>query len=73
MAPTCDLEAALGRTAACTGSECSLWDDGCVVAGLRSDLGRRPDLAQLLLALRERLDAERPSRVHAMLPPGLRA
>jgi hypothetical protein len=72
MQPPCDLEAALGRSVTCTEAECSLWDGGCVVGGLRSDLGPRPDLARLLLALRERLDAERPSSARAVLPPGLR-
>jgi hypothetical protein len=69
---SCDLEQALGRTVPCPGADCVFWDDGCVATGLRADLHDRTELARLLLSLKDRLEALRPSHEHALLPPGLR-
>jgi hypothetical protein len=52
----CDLQAAAGRVELCPEEGCPFWDDGkCVVASLRPDFERDPDLATLLLSLRSRL------------------
>ena len=70
----CDIDRALGSAFECPREQCALWSEhGCVVTGLRADLGSTPGLAELLLGLRERL-GDRPEAGidRALLPPGLR-
>ena len=68
----CDLESSLGDDGICPGARCPFWDDGCVVAPLRSDLPTRPDLARHLLNVRNLVAECGLSATHAALPPGLR-
>jgi hypothetical protein len=75
MQQLCHLEAAVGRDAVCPEDRCGLWDDGCAVAGIRPDFATNRQLAQFLLTLRRRIEAEAPSpplSALAFLPPGLR-
>jgi|tagenome__1003787_1003787.scaffolds.fasta_scaffold20246878_2 hypothetical protein len=53
----CDLQVSAGRVEACPEAGCCpFWDESeCVVAGLRPDVERDPELTQLLLSLRARL------------------
>jgi hypothetical protein len=66
--PTCHLQDVLGRVEACPGSRCPLWNDGhgCVVDELHLttwlDLRHRQDVAEWLLGIRSRLEAERGAR-----------
>jgi hypothetical protein len=70
----CQLEAAAGREVDCPGDPCPFWaDDACVIAGLRADLGDRPDLVRLLARIREDLGGIPVAPRNAFLPPGLRA
>jgi hypothetical protein len=57
---TCHLEALVGREAACPGEPCPFWraGDGCALDDARPELSGRPDVASLLLAVRDRLSAE---------------
>jgi hypothetical protein len=66
----CELERAVGRHTPCPGDPCPFWvDSRCVVAGLRADLGESPDLAELLLTIRNQLGV---AHDRALIPPGLR-
>jgi hypothetical protein len=57
---TCGLEALLGREAPCPGDPCPFWraEDGCVFDKAGPELAGRPDVASLLLDVRNRLAAE---------------
>jgi hypothetical protein len=68
----CRIDSALGRPRECPGELCPFWwDDACVVAGLRADLGSTPGLPQLLLTIRSQLGGV-PGVDHSLIPPGLR-
>lgn len=72
MQPTpCQLQYAAGRVEECPGEECPYWEgDGCLITGLRLDLGENPDLTNLLLKLRAELGGR--ASLFGLLPPGLR-
>lgn len=54
----CALEAALSRSVPCPEGECPLWErGGCALDRASWELRERPDLAALLLAVRDRLEA----------------
>jgi hypothetical protein len=58
---TCHLLEAVDIVEPCPGDQCPLWDETCLLTGLRSDLATNPPLVQLLLGLREKLeDGPRP-------------
>jgi hypothetical protein len=58
---TCHLLAAVDIVEPCPGEQCPLWDETCLLTGLRSDLASNPPLVQFLLGLREKLeDGARP-------------
>jgi hypothetical protein len=58
--PLCTIELiAEGHADRCPGDECAFWDRGCVLARVESELGGRPEVAQLLLDLRRELEAGR--------------
>jgi len=61
MSQTCHLEALVGREARCTGEACGFWqtERGCVLDGSRGALDGRPEVALLLLEVRDRLAASR--------------
>ena len=55
----CDLHTAAGRIELCPGERCAFWDrESCVVAGLKPDLSRNPELLHLLLGLRNRVEGQ---------------
>jgi hypothetical protein len=65
-APLCRLHLALGRAVACPAQRCAFWEPGGAVvpaacAVERLDLHARPDLAEWLLSVRERLEATQPA------------
>ena len=69
----CHLEAAAGYSVDCPGDACPFWtDDTCVIAGLKSDLGGRPDLVRLLARIRDDLGGIPVPPRNPLLPPGLR-
>jgi hypothetical protein len=53
------VQAAEGRTEPCTEDRCAYWEKGCILAAADSDLLTHPDVAQLLLDLRRRLERAR--------------
>ena len=55
---TCHLLAAVDILEACPGKQCPFYEDSCLLGGLRSDLGSNPELVQLLLGLRQKLEVE---------------
>jgi hypothetical protein len=56
---TCALRlAATAETEVCPEAGCAFWDNSCFIDRLSSDV-RRPDVASLLLATRERLELAR--------------
>jgi hypothetical protein len=58
---TCHLLEAVDILEPCPGDQCPLWDETCLLTGLRSDFGSNPPLVRFLLGLRERLeDGPRP-------------
>ena len=61
MTRTCHLEALVGREAQCTGETCGFWqtERGCVLEGGAAELAGRPEVALLLLEVRDRLAAGR--------------
>jgi hypothetical protein len=50
---------AQGHAARCPGDECAFWDRGCVLSRIETELGSRPEVAQLLLDLRGELESGR--------------
>ena len=69
----CQLEAAVGNDVDCPGEPCPFWaDDACIIAGLRADLGDKPDLAHLLTRIRNDLGGIPVAPRNPLLPPGLR-
>lgn len=56
----CSLELLVGRVAPCPGEPCPFWraEDGCVMDESTAELAGRPDVARLLLAVRDRLLAQ---------------
>jgi hypothetical protein len=55
--PLCTIEMiAQGHAARCPGAGCAFWEDGCVLARVELELDSRPEVAQLLLDLRGRLE-----------------
>jgi hypothetical protein len=70
---SCHLEAAAGRSVDCPGDPCPFWSDSaCVIAGLKADLGSRPDLGRLLARIRDDLGGLPVAPRNPLLPPGLR-
>jgi hypothetical protein len=67
MSPTsCHLLAAVDVEKPCPGRQCPLWDESCVLTGLRSDMSTNPALVRFLLGLREDLEVgARPFLMHA--------
>ena len=59
MERTCHLEALVGREARCTGDACGFWqtERGCALDGASAELAGRPEVALLLLDVRDRLAA----------------
>jgi hypothetical protein len=55
---TCHLLAAVDILEPCPGKQCPFYEESCLLAGLRSDLTSNPELVQLLLGLREKLEVE---------------
>jgi hypothetical protein len=56
----CTIELiAVGHADRCPGEDCAFWDRGCALARVESELGGRPEVAQLLLNLRRELEAGR--------------
>jgi hypothetical protein len=53
---TCHLLAAVDIIEPCPGDQCPLWDEMCLLTGLRSDLASNPPLVRFLLGLREKLE-----------------
>lgn len=71
MTRACDIESALGREVTCPERACPLYENGaCVVVGLRADLGGSPELARLLLTVRDAL-GPRPAAFAGLPAPGL--
>jgi hypothetical protein len=64
---TCQLLEAVDILEPCPGDQCPLWDETCLLTGLRSDLASNPPLVQFLLALRENLE-DRPRPLVAREP-----
>jgi hypothetical protein len=67
----CELSHAAGLSEGCPGLECTYWDDGhgCILGGLRPELGKHPDLVSLLMGIREQLRP--PALQHTIGLPGL--
>ena len=58
--PLCTLELiADGHAERCPGEACAFWERGCVLARVEAQLDARPEVAELLLALRRELEAGR--------------
>jgi len=58
--PLCTIELiADGHADRCPGQECAFWDRGCALSRIEMELGARPELARLLLDLRNALEAGR--------------
>lgn len=59
MTQTCHLEALVGREGRCPGESCGFWqtDRGCALDAARTELAGRPEVALLLLEVRDRLSA----------------
>jgi hypothetical protein len=58
---TCHLLKAVDILEPCPGDQCPLWDETCLLTGLRPDLASNPPLVHFLLGLREKLeDGPRP-------------
>jgi hypothetical protein len=56
----CTIELiAEGHAKRCPGEECAFWDRGCVLSRIEYELDDRPEVAQLLLDLRDELEAGR--------------
>jgi len=56
----CTIELiAEGHAERCPGEGCAFWDRGCALARVESELDGRPEVAELLLALRHELEAGR--------------
>ncbi|MBM2822943.1 MAG: hypothetical protein HW413_1689 [Thermoleophilia bacterium] len=56
----CTIELiAEGHANRCPGEECAFWDRGCALARVETELGGRPEVAQILLDLRRELEAGR--------------
>ena len=56
----CTIELiAEGHANRCPGEDCAFWDRGCALARVESQLGGRPEVAQVLLDLRRELEAGR--------------
>ena len=54
----CDLARSTGLEEPCPGEPCAFWgDDGCSLAGLRTDLACNRALGSLLLGLRRTVEA----------------
>jgi hypothetical protein len=54
----CTIELiAEGHAGRCPGEECAFWDRGCVLSRIEYQLDERPEVAQLLLDLRRKVDA----------------
>jgi hypothetical protein len=51
--------AAEGRSEPCTEERCAYWERGCILATADSELLTHPEVAQLLLHLRRRLEQAR--------------
>ena len=51
--------AAEGRREPCTKDRCAYWERGCILAAADSELLTHPQVAQLLLHLRRRLEQSR--------------
>jgi hypothetical protein len=58
---TCQLERLIGREEPCPGEPCPFWrkSDGCVLDESTAELAGRDEVARLLLAVRDRLEARR--------------
>ena len=55
--PLCTIELiAQGHAERCPGEECAFWDHGCVLTRIETELEHRPEVAQLLLDLRGKLE-----------------
>ena len=55
--PLCTIELIVqGHAERCPGEACAFWEDGCVLSHLGPELELRPEVAQLLLDLRDELD-----------------
>jgi hypothetical protein len=61
MTQTCHLEALVGGDGRCPGDSCGFWESerGCVLEAARAELTGRPEVALLLLEVRDRLAASR--------------
>lgn len=58
---TCHLLEAVDIVESCPGEQCPFYEDTCLLAELRPELGTNAALVQFLLGLRERLeDGPRP-------------
>jgi len=66
----CHLHLALGTVEACPGGACPFWEEGGIALPAGCELERlgidldRPDLAEYLLELREKLEAARDREEH---------
>jgi len=65
---TCHLLEAVDIVEPCPAELCPLWDETCLLTGVRSDLATNPPLVQFLLGLREELE-DRP-RPYVVREPG---
>ena len=61
MDRTCHLEVLAGHAAQCPGEACGFWqtERGCALENASAELAGRPEVAQLLLEVRDRLAAGR--------------
>jgi len=53
----CTIElVAEGHASRCPGEECAFWENGCFLARIEEELDDHPDVAQILLDVRRRLE-----------------
>ena len=55
---TCHLLAAVDILEPCPGEQCPFFEESCQLVGLRKDFETSPELVQVLLGLREKLETE---------------
>jgi hypothetical protein len=61
----CTIELiATGHAERCPGSACAFWVSGCVLERVETELDDRPEVAALLLELRQQIDAGRDIEVN---------
>lgn len=65
---TCHLLAAVDIAEPCPGEQCPFWDETCLLSDVRDQFEASPQLVQVMLGVREKLeDGPRP---YVFLPPG---